>query len=130
MFVEMSKTKYENLKQKLQKMGISVEVSDCTTKEDIERILHIEFPQLSNAQKIIIQKEINAIYGKSDESSKFYTNDFDGNGISDDLEDDIKKEETAISQNEKRTASDDHYVSVGEAFSNFTKGDDEYEPII
>lgn len=128
MWIEISKEKYDQLQKKLKEMGIDVEISDCTTKEDIERMIHIEFPQLSNEQKIIIQKQIDYIYGKGDIASKFYTNDFDGNGIPDTLDDEISKEN--VNQSVERKASDDHLVTIQEAFSNFTKGEDDYEPVV
>lgn len=130
MWVEISKGKYDQLQKKLKEMGIDVEISDCTTKEDVERMIHIEFPQLSNEQKIIIQKQIDSIYGKGDTASKFYTNDFDGNGIPDTIDAEIEKEEAKVNQSVERKASDDHLVTITEAFSDFTKGDDDYEPIV
>ena len=132
MFVEISKSKYEKLEKKLKELGLNVEISDCTLPKEIEIMLHIEFPSLTNEQKIIIQKEIESIYGKGETVNKFYTNDLDADGLSDVIQKDINKieENNKYRQKNERKASDDHYVSLNEAVENFTKGDDDYESII
>lgn len=80
MFLELKKKDFENqkLKELFEKLKVKYEVSDCTLPEEKERMLHIEFYELSEAQKEQIVDTLEKIYGPDS-----IRRDKDGNGIPD-----------------------------------------------
>lgn len=80
MFVEVSRKKYEELKEMLKEMGIDFEASDCTLPGDKEQMVHVEIagPKILTTQQV---QQINQIFGVAT-----LTEDKDGNGRPDYLD--------------------------------------------
>lgn len=105
MYIELSRTRYEDLKKRLLEMGIEFKATDCTIPGDKEQMVHIEVGQLTPLQI----KNINEAYGQDT-----ILVDLDSNGTPDYLE----EQPELVEKREKTTPSDDS-VSLKAAVRTF-----------
>lgn len=124
MFLEISESIYESLKEVLHREGIFYEVSDCTIPGETERTFHLEFEKTMTTEQIsLINNQIDIFY------EKFYKNkelvkDKNENGVPDYLEPEDKVVE------KRRHKWDDTYHTPKQEFLGFFTGKNEEEEIV
>lgn len=129
MFLEISKVKFDKLKESLDSMNISYELSDCTLEGEKEISVHAEFlSELSDEQKRIINDRIDEIYGEGT-IERSYEKDMDGDGIPDIVEE--KEEKEAERPKERRRRPwDDKVHTPSESMKGYFTGEIEKEDVI
>lgn len=102
MYLETSKNYFDKIAPFLKQWGAEYEVSDCTLENEPTQMVHVEFiTTLSANQRITINNFLDNLE-KENVQKKGQNIDLDGNGLPDNLDEAIEKEENKTQTESKK----------------------------